>query len=156
MNMINTNTIREYITPSDPVWDSNSTSLLVDSIPNWWYSSSTVMEESTVSRKEIKDDQELLDLVRGYLVQCVDKILDEKPEEFVKEILKERDEEIKRLNEEIELLKEEIRELNNRLPSGTIGSSDIPLNPFVVRDDFFYNGSSTMSSTIDDLINTLR
>lgn len=144
------NTIREYLNPSDLVLD-NSTSSSVDSIPSW-YSSTVVMEESTVSKKEIKDDQELLDLVRGYLVQCVDKILDEKPEEFVKEILKERDEEIKRLNEEIELLKGEIRELNNRLPSGPFGNSNLPstLDPFVVRDNFFYNGSSTI-----DLINTL-
>lgn len=147
------NTIREYLNlsdlekeySSDLAFDSISSS--VESTPSWY--SSAVMEESTVSKKEIKDDQELLDLVRGYLVQCVDKILDEKPEEFVKEILKERDEEIKRLNEEIELLKEEIRELNNRLPSGTFGSSDIPpiLDPFVVRDGFFYNGSSTIANT---------
>ena len=60
--------------------------------------------------EDIKDDMELLNLLKGYLVQCAEKILDN-PEELVKEVLKARDEEIKDLKKEIENLKKEIEEL---------------------------------------------
>lgn len=66
--------------------------------------------------EDIKDDMELLNLLKGYLVQCAEKILDN-PEELVKEVLKARDEEIKDLKKEIESLKKEIEELKrNSVP----------------------------------------
>lgn len=72
--------------------------------------------ENTTNPEDIKDDMELLNLLKGYLVQCAEKILDN-PEELVKEVLKARDEEIKDLKKEIESLKKEIEELKiDRLP----------------------------------------
>lgn len=68
--------------------------------------------------EDIKDDMELLNLLKGYLVQCAEKILDN-PEELVKEVLKARDEEIKDLKKEIENLKKEIEWLKrDSLPLG--------------------------------------
>ena len=76
----------------------------------------------TTNPEDIKDDMELLNLLKGYLVQCAEKILDN-PEELVKEVLKARDEEIKDLKKEIENLKKEIEELKkNGLP--------LDLNPY--------------------------
>ena len=74
--------------------------------------------ENTTSPEDIKDDLELLNLLKGYLVQCAEKILDN-PEELVKEVLKARDEEIKDLKKEIENLKKEIEWLKrDSLPLG--------------------------------------
>jgi len=76
--------------------------------------------------EDIKDDMELLNLLKGYLVQCAEKILDN-PEELVKEVLKARDEEIKDLKKEVENLKREIEELKRaNLPIGT----PYPSNPW--------------------------
>ncbi len=76
----------------------------------------TVNSENTTTPEDIKDDMELLNLLKGYLVQCAEKILDN-PEELVKEVLKARDEEIKDLKKEVESLREEIEELKrNSLP----------------------------------------
>ena len=77
----------------------------------------TVNSENT-NPEDIKDDMELLNLLKGYLVQCAEKVLDN-PEELVKEVLKVRDEEIKNLKKEVENLKKEIEELKkNGLPIG--------------------------------------
>ena len=68
--------------------------------------------------EDIKDDMELLNLLKGYLVQCAEKVLDN-PEELVREVLKARDEEIKDLKKEIESLKKEVEELKWRdMPIG--------------------------------------
>jgi hypothetical protein len=70
--------------------------------------------------EDIKDDMELLNLLKGYLVQCAEKVLDN-PEELVKEVLKARDEEIKDLKKEIESLKKEVEELKWRdMPIGGV------------------------------------
>lgn len=74
----------------------------------------------TTNPEDIKDDMELLNLLKGYLVQCAEKILDN-PEELVKEVLKARDEEIKDLKKEIENLKKEIEELKK---------DSLPLEPY--------------------------
>lgn len=77
-----------------------------------------VNSENNTTPEDIKDDMELLNLLKGYLVQCAEKILDN-PEELVKEVLKARDEEIKDLKKEIENLKKEIEELKrDSLPIG--------------------------------------
>lgn len=85
--------------------------------------SADVVNSENTNPEDIKDDMELLNLLKGYLVQCAEKVLDN-PEELVKEVLKARDEEIKDLKKEVENLKKEIEELKrNGLPIG------IP-NPF--------------------------
>lgn len=115
---------------------------------------------NTTTPEDIKDDMELLNLLKGYLVQCAEKVLDN-PEELVKEILKARDEEIKDLKKEIENLKKEIEELKrNSLPIGmpyplepnpwttspyypwSTSSPDLPLG----NSDITYHASSTNSN----------
>lgn len=77
-----------------------------------------VVNSKNTNSEDIKDDMELLNLLKGYLVQCAEKILDN-PEELVKEVLKARDEEIKDLKKEIENLKKEVEELKrDSLPIG--------------------------------------
>ena len=76
-----------------------------------------LLNANTVNPEDIKDDMELLNLLKGYLVQCAEKILDN-PEELVKEVLKARDEEIKDLKKEIEDLKKEIEVLKRNIPIG--------------------------------------
>lgn len=94
-----------------------------------------VDSENTTNPEDIKDDMELLNLLKGYLVQCAEKILDN-PEELVKEVLKARDEEIKDLKKEIENLKKEIEELKreNLLPD---------LNPYPWTTSPYYPWSTT-------------
>ena len=89
--------------------------------------------------EDIKDDIELLNLLKGYLVQCAEKVLDN-PEELVKEVLKARDEEIKDLKREIENLKKEIEELKrNSLPIGM----PHPLEPDPWSTSPYYPWSTT-------------
>jgi hypothetical protein len=83
------------------------------------------VDSENTNPEDIKDDMELLNLLKGYLVQCAEKILDN-PEELVKEVLKARDEEIKDLKKEIENLKKEIEELKR--DSLSIGTP-YPLEP---------------------------
>ena len=88
--------------------------------------SANVVNSESTNPEDIKDDMELLNLLKGYLVQCAEKVLDN-PEELVKEVLKARDEEIKDLKKEVENLKKEIEWLKmNSLPTGMPYS---PLEP---------------------------
>lgn len=102
-----------------------------------------VNSENTTNPEDIKDDMELLNLLKGYLVQCAEKILDN-PEELVKEVLKARDEEIKDLKKEVENLKKEIEELKREsLPVGM----PYPLepNPYPWTTSPYYPWSTTSS-----------
>ena len=102
-----------------------------------------VVNSKNTNSEDIKDDMELLNLLKGYLVQCAEKILDN-PEELVKEILKARDEEIKDLKKEIENLKKEVEELKrDSLPIGM----PYPLepNPYPWTTSPYYPWSTSSS-----------
>ncbi len=102
----------------------------------------TYADAVNTTTEDIKDDMELLNLLKGYLVQCAEKVLDN-PEELVKEVLKARDEEIKDLKKEVENLKTEIEELKrNSLP--------LESNPWITTPYYPWTRSSPgLNSDID-------
>lgn len=121
---MSSNDLRSYLNSSQ--WKTYLGDLLITDAVNC---------ENT-NPEDIKDDMELLNLLKGYLVQCAEKILDN-PEELVKEVLKARDEEIKDLKKEIENLKKEIEELKREsLPP------DI-LNPYPWTTSPYYPWSTS-------------
>ena len=69
----------------------------------------------------VEDEQDLLQLLKGYLASYVDKLLDESEgvEELIKIALKQRDEEIVNLKKEIEELKKEIETIKTFPGIGT-------------------------------------
>lgn len=67
-----------------------------------------------------KDDLEILNLLKGYLAKYLEHFF-ENPDDVVREVLKARDEEIKRLENKIKELEEKIDNLLLRIPTPTPG-----------------------------------
>lgn len=85
-------------------------------------STGTATFDATINRTDVvEDEQDLLQLLKGYLASYVDKLLDESEgvEELIKIALKQRDEEIVNLKKEIEELKKEIETIKTFPGIGT-------------------------------------
>ena len=85
-------------------------------------STGTATFDATINRTDVvEDEQDLLQLLKGYLASYVDKLLDESEgvEELIKIALKQRDEEITNLKKEIEDLKKEIETIKTFPGIGT-------------------------------------
>ena len=85
-------------------------------------STGTATFDATINRTDVvEDEQDLLQLLKGYLASYVDKLLDESEgvEELIKIALKQRDEEITNLKKEIEELKKEIETIKTFPGIGT-------------------------------------
>jgi len=81
-----------------------------------------------------KDDLEILNLLKGYLAKYLEQFF-ENPDDVVREVLKARDEEIKRLENKIKELEEKIDNLLLRIPTPTPGIPEEgpwegPLEPY--------------------------
>lgn len=70
-----------------------------------------------------KDDLEILNLLKGYLAKYVEQFF-ENPDDVIREALKARDEEIKRLENKIKELEEKINNLLLTTPTPSIGIPD--------------------------------
>ena len=85
-------------------------------------STGTATFDAVINRTNVvEDEQDLLQLLKGYLASYVDKLLDESEgvEELIKIALKQRDEEIVNLKKEIEELKKEIETIKTFPGIGT-------------------------------------
>lgn len=117
---------------NSPLTVSGNTTTITCTSPGY-YSTSTVIGGSgdawdwaipkvDVSDESIKkivekifdSDEDLMPLVKNYLVKYLDKIMDE-PEEIVKELIKEKDEKINQLEEQVEAMNKKIVELEEKI-----------------------------------------
>ena len=117
---------------NSPLTVSGNTTTITCTSPGY-YSTSTVIGGSgdawdwvapkvDVSDESIKkivekifdSDEDLMPLVKNYLVKYLDKVMD-KPEEIVKELIKEKDEKINQLEEQVEAMNKKIVELEEKI-----------------------------------------
>lgn len=88
----------------------------MDSTWDWAVSKLDISDESIkkIVEKIFDSDEDLMPLVKNYLVKYLDKVMDE-PEEIVKELIKEKDEKINQLEEQVEAMNKKIVELEEKI-----------------------------------------
>jgi len=97
-----------------------------------------------------KDDLEILNLLKGYLAKYVEQFF-ENPDDVIREALKARDEEIKRLENKIKELEEKINNLLLTTPTPGIGGiEERPYKPYTSPwspiDPIWYGGGIGITS----------
>lgn len=68
-----------------------------------------------IIKKILDSDDDLLPLVKNYLIKYLDQVMDN-PEEIIKDLIKEKDTEISRLREELDSLTKRLEKLENERP----------------------------------------
>ena len=78
--------------------------------------SGKTIEEYVEERVEkyLESEDDMIPLVKNYLRKYLEKVMDN-PDEIVKEIIKEKDEEIDSLRKEVDMLRKDIADLNNQI-----------------------------------------
>ena len=78
--------------------------------------SGKTIEEYVEERVEkyLESEDDMIPLVKNYLRKYLEKVMDN-PDEIVKEIIKEKDEEINSLRKEVDMLRKDVADLNNQI-----------------------------------------
>ena len=111
-----TTTITTSTSPISSGYYSTSTVMGSGDAWDWVAPKVDVSDESIkkIVEKIFDSDEDLMPLVKNYLVKYLDKIMDE-PEEIVKELIKEKDEKINQLEEQVEAMNKKIVELEEKI-----------------------------------------
>jgi len=98
-----------------------------------------------IVEKIFDSEEDLMPLVKNYLVKYLDKVMDE-PEEIVKELVKEKDEKINQLEEQVEELNKKIAELEEKVEkeSRAFDLGGTRLGP--TTTEWIYDHSNTTST----------
>ena len=116
--------------------------------------STTVVTSRKLSEEDIKEiikkifdgDTDLLPLVKNYLIKYLDTVMDN-PDEIVKELIKEKDEEINNLKKEVEDLGEKIKELEKKVSSTGVLDDWAKISTSPGTDVTWIGGDSTWTTS---------
>ena len=105
-----------------------------------------------IIKKILDSDDDLLPLVKNYLIKYLDQVMDN-PEEIIKDLIKEKDTEISRLREELDSLTKRLEKLEKERPFDLggikLGEVDTESPGEWTTTNWIYDHSTTTSDTSD-------